>query len=94
MKKYKSPVFIFKSIEEKILNLPEEDNFNWQEIFELFHRPAVKDFEIKFPEFNEEKIKKILVERHDFSLERIENQLKKLKEAKEKNKQKGLKKWF
>ena len=60
VKRYQQPILIFKSIEEQLMSLPEEDRFDWQEIFELFHRPAVKDFEIKFPEFNEEKIKKIL----------------------------------
>ena len=42
----------------------------------------------------EEKIKKILVNEHDFSEERIEKQLEKLRDINEKNKQKGLDKWF
>jgi hypothetical protein len=41
-------------------------------------------------EFSEAKIKEILVQRHDFSLERVENQLAKMKDIKEKNKQKTL----
>ena len=94
VQKFKTPIRIFKEVEEKINNLPEEDKFDWQEIFALFHKPNVKNFNFEFKEVNEEKIKEILVKEHDFSDERIENQLEKLREAKEKQKQKGLDKWF
>src|SRR3989344_777458 len=49
VKKYKQPVLIFKSVEEQLMSLPEKDRFNWQEIFELFHKPKVTnaDFEFK-----------------------------------------------
>jgi flap endonuclease-1 len=94
VKKYKYPVDIFRSIEEKLMSLSEEDRFDWQEIFHLFHKPEVKDFDIKFPEIDEEKIKEILVEKHDFSLERIEKQISRLNEIKEQAKQKDLDKWF
>ena len=50
--------------------------------------------EIVFPKFNEKKIKEILVERHEFSEERIENQFEKMNDFNEKAKQKGLEKWF
>ncbi len=43
---------------------------------------------------DEEKIKQILVERHNFSEERVEKQLDKLKVFGEKKKQKGLGDWF
>jgi flap endonuclease-1 len=94
VKKYKYPYEIFKSVEEQILSLPEEDRFNWQEIFALFYKPEVSNPNFEFKEFNEKKIKEILVERHDFSEERVQKQIDKLKEAKEKSKQKGLDKWF
>lgn len=94
VQKFKTPIRIFKEVEEKIQSLAEEDRFNWQEIFELFHKPNVKNFDFKFGEIDKEKIKKILVKEHDFSEERIEKQLEKLEEFKEKNKQKGLDKWF
>ncbi|MCK5624371.1 flap endonuclease-1 [Candidatus Pacearchaeota archaeon] len=94
VRKYKQPVLIFKSVEEQISNLSDEDKFNWQEIFELFHKPNVIDAEFNFGKINEEKIKEILVERHDFSEERINRQLEKLRDLAEKNKQKGLDKWF
>jgi len=94
VRRYKQPVLIFKSVEEQILSLHDEDRFNWQEIFALFHRPNVIDSEFKFGKINEEKIKEILVERHDFSEERVNKQLDKLRDITEKNKQKGLDKWF
>ena len=94
VKKYKQPVLIFESVEEQIMSLSEDDRFNWQEIFELFHKPKVVDIEFKPGKIDEEKIKKILVERHDFSEERVEKQLEKLQKIEEKKKQKGLGEWF
>lgn len=93
VKKYKQPVLIFKSVEEQIMSLPEKDRFDWQEIFELFHKPKVTNSEIVFRKVDEGKIKEILVEKHDFSEERVEKQLEKLREMKEKKKQKNLGGW-
>ena len=94
VKKYKQPVLIFKSVEEQIMGLSEGDRFDWKEIFELFHKPNIKNFYVDFKKVDENKIKEILVERHDFSEERVNKQLEKLKELSEKKKQKGLNKWF
>lgn len=94
VQKYKQPVLIFQSVEEQMMSLKEEDRFDWQEIFQLFKKPDVIDSEIIFPKIDEEKIKKILVEEHNFSDERIEKQLERLREVEEKSKQKGLDKWF
>ncbi len=94
VKKYKQPVLIFDSVKEQMQNLEEKDRFDWKDIFELFKKPKVRDFEIKFPKINEDKIREILVDRHDFSSERVEKQLDKLRGFKEKQKQKGLDKWL
>ena len=94
VKKFKQPVLIFKAVEEQMMSLPEEDRFDWKEVFELFHKPRVRDFEIDFGKIDEEKIKKILIKEHDFSEERVEKQLERLRDIKEKMKQKGLSKWF
>ncbi len=94
VQKYKQPVLIFKSVEDQIMSLPEQERFDWKEIFELFHKARVKNVDFRFEKIDETKIKKILVKEHDFSEERIEKQLEKLKEAKEKAKQKGLKNWM
>jgi len=90
VQRFKQPVLIFKEVEERVASLPEEDRFEWKEIFELFHKHDVKDAEIKFPKVNEKKIKEILVERHEFSSERVENQLEKLREINEQKKQRTL----
>ncbi|MBI5803350.1 flap endonuclease-1 [Candidatus Pacearchaeota archaeon] len=94
VQKYKQPVLIFESVEERMMSLSEEDRFDWKEIFELFHKPNVKKASFKFKEVDEKKIKEILVERHDFSEERVEKQLEKIRETIERNKQKNLGKWF
>ncbi|MBT96983.1 MAG: flap endonuclease-1 [Candidatus Pacearchaeota archaeon] len=94
VQKFKQPILIFKEVEERIHSLPEEDRFNWQEIFELFHKPDVINVNFKFGKVNEEKIREILVERHDFSEERVNKQLERLRKAEEESKQKGLGDWF
>jgi len=93
VRKYKQPIFIFKSIEEQMMSLPEEDRFEWREIFELFHKPEVLDAEFKFDGIDEDKIREILVVKHNFSEERVNNQLGKLKKIKDESKQKGLGDW-
>ena len=81
VQKYKNPIDIFKNY---------ETYFDWKEVFELFKKPDVrKNIDIKFPEINPDKIKEILTKR-DFSEERIEKQIEKLINIKEKNKQKTL----
>jgi len=92
-KEAQQPVLIFKEVEQRIHSLPEEDQFDWKEIFELFHRHDVKDVEIKFPKINEDKIRKILVEEHNFSSDRVEKQIGRLKDIAEKQKQTGLGNW-
>ena len=77
-----------------MMSLNEEDRFDWQEIFELFHKPNVIDVDFSFKEVDEEKIKEILIEEHDFSEERVEKQLEKLRAIEEEKKQTGLGKWF
>jgi len=94
VQKYKQPILIFNAIEEQMMSLSEEDRFDWKEIFELFHNHKVVDADFYFGEINKEKIKKILVKEHDFSEERVDNQLAKLDEFKEKQKQKDLDKWL
>jgi len=94
VKKFKYPVEIFKEVEQQIHSLPEQDQFNWQEIFELFRKHDVTDEEIIFPKINEEKIKQLLVEKHEFSEQRVEKQLDKLRDLEKRKKQKGLGDFF
>jgi flap endonuclease-1 len=94
VQKFKEPFLIFKEIEEQIKNLPEENQFDWKEIFELFHKPKVIDADFKFDKINEKEIKRILIKEHNFSETRVEKQLERLRDITEKQKQKGLDKWF
>jgi len=81
VQKYKTPVEIFKYY---------EGDFNWREVFELFKKPDVKrNLDIEFPKINPDKIRKILTER-DFSEERVDKQIDRHLNIKEKNKQKTL----
>ena len=83
VKEKKYPVAIFRELEGKV-------DFNWQEVFEIFKKPNVSKIGIKFPKLDNNKIKKMLVEEHEFSLERIENHLDKLRELKRESGQKKL----
>ncbi|MDD5012318.1 MAG: flap endonuclease-1 [Candidatus Nanoarchaeia archaeon] len=90
VKKYKQPVLIFESLKEQMENLPEEDKFDWKVVFELFHKPNVAHSIFIFGKVNENKIREILVKEHDFSDDRVQKQLERLREILEKNKQKTL----
>jgi len=89
VKKYRQPYLIFKSVENLMEN--QENKFDWQEIYELFHKPEIiRNPEINFPKFDREKIKRILVIEHDFSEERVSSALEKLEHARRKGGQKTL----
>ena len=94
VQKFDKPVLIFEEVKQKIHSLPEEDQFDWKVIFELFHKADVKDEDFKFGKIDEEKIKEILVKRHNFSEERVDKQIERLMKIKEKRKQKGLGSWM
>lgn len=79
----KYPVEIFREVEHQL-------DFNWQDVFEIFHKPNVKDVRVEFPKLNETLVKEILSERHDFSSERVEKQLDKLVQEKKKKAQQTL----
>ncbi len=86
-KKY--PIEIFKSVDKKILKLDEKDKFDWKEVFEIFHKPNIKDVDFTFGKPDNEKIREILKSK-DFSDKRIESGLEKLRKAKEEQQQKTL----
>lgn len=77
------PVSIFEEITERFGDV----GFNWREIFEIFKKPNVSKQRVSFPKFNEDKIKEILVDRHEFSSDRIDSQLQKMRDLRAKNAQ-------
>jgi flap endonuclease-1 len=92
VQKYQYPVTIFDYIKQ---SEKYEMVFDWQEIFKQFKELKATTLEkqnLKKPDRQE--IKKILVEDHEFSEERIDNTLDKLKVLDEAKKQKGLKDFF
>lgn len=86
VKQKKYPVAIFEDVVERHGDL----GFDWKIIFEMFKKPNVSRMKIEFPKLDVDKIKEILVERHEFSMDRVEKQLDKLKLAKGKAAQQTL----
>ena len=84
VKEKKYPVVIFREVEGKM-------DFDWKSVFEIFKKPnVIKGMKVKFSKIDSDKIKKILVEEHDFSLERVEKHFDKLKEIKKESAQRKL----
>ena len=67
-------------------------DFNWKQIYAIFKSmPIMKNYQLKYTDINEDKIKEILIERHDFNKERVEKTLQKLN--KKDKSQSSLSKW-
>ncbi|MBL7148163.1 MAG: flap endonuclease-1 [Nanoarchaeota archaeon] len=68
-------------------------DFNWKQIFAIFKSmPVMKNYQLKWKDVDEDKVKEILIEEHDFSKERIEKTLESLR--KREKSQKGLSSFF
>lgn len=65
-------------------------------IREIFLNPRItEDYKLEWSELDEDKVKKILCVAHDFSVERVEAALQRLKKTRrEADKQSSLEKWF
>ena len=64
------------------------------DVYNFFLNYPAKDEEIIFKDIDEARVIEILVEKHDFSKERIENTLKDMLEAKSRERQKRMSDWF
>src|SRR3989344_2853955 len=70
-------------------------DFNWKEIYAVFKSmPIMKNYQLRWQEPDVEKIKKILIDEHDFSEERVQSTIEKLNEVKKSREQKGLGDFF
>ncbi|MBI2659321.1 flap endonuclease-1 [Candidatus Woesearchaeota archaeon] len=70
-------------------------DFTWEEVFNLIkNMPVDNDYKLKWTGVDEEKIRKLLVDGHDFSEERVKNQIEGLVKEKSKKSQKGLNDFF
>jgi len=87
VRKYKYPVRIFEYIDK---SEKYDLDFDWQQVYNEFKEPNyLTRTDIKFKKPDEEKIKEILLKR-DFSEQRIDSGLNKLRQAKEAAKQQEL----
>jgi len=69
--------------------------FSWQEVFDLFRNiPVEKNYRLKWKDVDEDEIMKLLVDKHDFSEERVKSQIGNLVKAAGKKSQKGLGDFF
>lgn len=70
-------------------------DFSWQEVFDLIkNMPVDNNYELKWKNIDEEKMMKLLVDEHDFSEERVKNQIQTLAKENNKKSQKGLGDFF
>ncbi len=69
-----------------------EADFDWKEIYNVFKKmPIKKDYKLNWNPVNEDKIREILIDKHDFSKERVDKIFETLGR---KTGQIGLDKWF
>lgn len=70
-------------------------DISWKELEEFFLDPPVSDVEkIEFKEPDEEKIRKILIDEHDFSEDRVNKAIDELKKAMKQGTQKNILSFF
>jgi flap endonuclease-1 len=87
VQEHKTPEAIFKAVED---HEKYELEFDWKSVFKEIKDPKIdKNYKIIYPEFDEQKIKEILI-KYDFSEQRIENQLEKLRKVEDSKKQRTL----
>ncbi|MFA6420093.1 MAG: flap structure-specific endonuclease, partial [archaeon] len=88
----------FNSFEEIIAETKHEPEFDFKEIVDVFMNPVSEEVNPKLLEPtlpNKEKLIEFLVEKHDFSKERVTTTIDTfLKKKEETEKQKSLNQWF
>lgn len=67
----------------------------WEEVFKTIHSiPVTDDYKVEFSSIDEDKVKEVLVDNHDFSQERVTDKLASIQAAKKKSQQTALGKFF
>ncbi len=83
VKQYKNFDELFKEVKAE---------FNWKQIYAIYKSmPVMENYQLKWKDVDEERIKKLLIDKHEFQEERVENTLAKLR--KREKGQDGLGKW-
>ena len=70
-----------------------DDNFDfpWSEVYDLIKElPTTDNYKLRWDKINNKKIKEMLVDRYEFSEQRVENTLEKLKKETSKKQQRSL----
>lgn len=84
----------FKSLFEEV-NFEEESNVSWEEVFDTIkNMPTTDDYDLRWDKLNREKIIEILVTKHEFNLERVNNTINDMEIELSKPKQSSLSKFF
>ena len=66
-------------------------DFSWEEVYYLIKKiPTTDKYKLEWDNINNEKIKEMLVDKYEFSEQRVENTLEKLKKETSKKQQKSL----
>lgn len=69
--------------------------FDWREVYKIFKNlPVEEDYSLRWKSIDEDKVREILVDRHDFNWERVKSLINKHEEENKLNKQKGLGDFF
>ena len=85
VKEYKQPEKIFAAAKADI---------QWREVYELFtNMPVERKFSLAWKDPGEQKIRDILINKHDFSEERVSATCEKLFKKQKDKQQKGLSEW-
>lgn len=86
----------FSEIEKYLKEKNKKVNFDYKEVYDVFENPIIsKKVDLGLPKFNKTKIENMLVDKFDFSYDRVSNVLNKfLKEKEEQNKQKKITDWI
>lgn len=80
----------YKNFDEIFKNV--NADFNWKEVYAVFKSmPIMKNYQLKWNPVDEERIKKLLIDEHNFSEDRVSNTLKKI--TNRDLGQSGLNKW-
>ncbi|MBU4503041.1 MAG: flap endonuclease-1 [Nanoarchaeota archaeon] len=86
VKEFKSFDKIFKEVKA---------DFNWKQIYAVFKSmPVMINYQLKWGSPDDDKIKELLIEKHDFSEERVNKVLDSLNKYKKDKNQKGLSDFF
>ncbi len=85
----------FPAIFDKVEWATHYPDLPWKKVFDTIKNiPTTKDYELKWEQFDETKLIKLLVEEHDFHEQRVQTKLEKLQKEQKKLTQKGLSSFF